>query len=197
MPLLIETFTASGQFPYVVSHNPNGQVWNTTLNAGAGGWENYNSAHWAQYAIPLVEQAGSGYYSAAYPPAISGVLTTEVLYFNETPTFGDVPGGGSQSQGVNLVAVAADATAPAKLRASLASMVIGAVAAGTLAANQFPTDVINANVNAYQGLTLKFVTGALLGQGGTIAAYDPDTQAVTLTAPFTGAPALNDVFVIL
>jgi hypothetical protein len=195
--MLIETIYPTGASPYAVLHNPNGQVWNTTLNAGAGGWENYASGHWSQYAIPLTEQAGSGYYSAAYPAAISGVLTTEVIYFNAVPTLGDAPGGIAQSQGANIAAVAGDATAPAKLQASLSSMVIGAVVAGTLAADQFTTDVVNANENAYQGLTLKFVTGALAGQGGTIADYDVATGTITLTASFTGAPSLNDIFVIL
>jgi hypothetical protein len=197
MTMLIETISATAQNLYAVIHNPNGQVWNQTLNAGLGGWENYASGHWAQYAIALTEQAGSGYYSAAYPAAISGVLTTEVLYNNATPTLGDAAVGLGQSQGSNMAAVGGDATAPAKLQNSLATMVLGAVSAGVLTASAFTTDVVNSNANAYQGLALKFVTGVLAGQGGTIAAYDPATGQITMTAPFTGAPSVNDVFILL
>lgn len=197
MSALIETFVVTGQFPYVVIHSPTGQLWNTTLNAGAGGWESYASGHWAQYAVPLVEQAGSGYYSAAYPAAISNVLTTEVLYFNATPTIGDAPGGGSQSQGSNIAAVAGDASVPAKFQASLSSMVLGAVVAGTLTPAAFSTSVVNPSLNAYRGRSVLFTTGSLAGEGGTIVGYDPVTQIITVSAAFTAAPALNDVLVIL
>lgn len=194
--LPLETFTVTGQFPYVVIHHPEGWVWNTTLLDGAGDWEPFNGGHWAQYAIPLTEQTGSGYYSAPYPAAIGDVLTTDVVYYGETPTLGDNPGGGTNSQGTNIAAIAADAAVPQSLQRSLATMVRGAVIAGTLTTTAFTTDVVNAEVNAFQGRSVLFATGALAGQGGVISAFDPDTGLLTVTGAFTAAPAVDDVFVI-
>ena len=196
MTYLIETFLASGQFPYAVIHHPDGRVWNLTLNAGAGGWEAYNSGHWSQYAIALTEQAGSGYYSATYPAAIVDVLTTEVLYLNATPTLGDVPAGGTQTQGVSLAAVFGDASVATKMQTSLASMVRGAVAAGTLTTTSFTTNLTNPSANAYRGRSVLFATGDLAGQGGVISEYDPLTGKLTVTGAFTEAPTVADVFVI-
>lgn len=196
MPI-IETAAATGQFPYVVSHNPDGTVWNKTLNAGAGGWQAFSGGNWAQYALPLTEQGTSGYYSAPYPTGIVGVLTTEVLYFNATPTLGDAPGGIVQSLGVNVAAVDGDATVAPKLQRSASSMVVGKVIAGTLTDVAFSTDLENPNPNAFQGRSLLFPAGTTLeGQGGVISAYDPDTGIITVTAAFTGAPAVDDTFVI-
>jgi hypothetical protein len=196
MTFLIETFLATGQFPYVVIHHPDGRVWNQTLNAGAGGWEAYDGGHWAAYAVALTEQAGSGYYSAAYPAAIVDILTTEVLYLNATPTLGDVPAGGTQSQGVSLAAVFGDSSVATKMQASLASMVRGVVAAGTLTTTAFTTNLTNTSANAYRGRSVLFATGDLAGQGGVISEYDPATGKLTVTGAFTEAPAAADVFVI-
>ncbi|MES2155454.1 MAG: hypothetical protein V4510_10000 [bacterium] len=197
MPTPIETTGATGLSLYAVSHHPDGRVWNTTLNSGLGGWEAYNGGHWAQYAIALTEQGTSGYYRGTYPAAISGVLTSEVIYANGTPTLGDAPyAGPAQSQGANVAAVAGDAAVPAKMQASLSSMVLGAVIAGTLEAAAFTTDVTNSNVNAYAGRSLYFTTGDLAGQGSTITGYDPDSGTITVAGAFTGAPSADDVFII-
>lgn len=197
---LIETAGATGQSLYVnIRALIAGvkQIWNTTLNGGAGGWESYNSGHWSQYAIPLTEDSGSGYYSATYPAAIVGVLTTEVLYANGTPTLGDVPVSIWQSQGTNVGAVGGDGTAPAKFQASLASMVVGAAASGTLAPNQFSSNLTNPNINAFVGRDVLFATGSLVGEASTIEAYDPTSGVITVSAPFTAAPSISDVFVIV
>lgn len=192
----IETVNQSGLSLYVVIHNPDGRVWNTTLNSGAGDWQVYNSGNWAQYAIALVEQSGSGYYKATYPAGIGAVLTTEVIYANASPTLGDAPQGVAQSQGSNIAAVDGDADAQTSLQRSLASMVRGKVIAGTLTAKAFSTDVVNANSNAFAGRALYFATGTLAGQGSTITGYNTSTGVITLSGPFTGAPAVNDTFVI-
>lgn len=197
MSFRIETVAATGSHPYAVLHNDStGQVWNTTLNAGAGGWEAYNSAHWAQYAVPMVEQAGSGYFSAAYPAAITGVMTTEVLYDNATPTLGDAPMGIGQSQGSNVAAVAGDQPAAVTFQQSLESMTTGAVVSGTLTPNAFTTNLVDPSLNAYIGLSIRFASGALKGQGVTILAFNPATGLITTTAAFTAAPAASDTFVI-
>lgn len=196
LKFLIETISSTGLSLYAVIFNPYSQVWNTTLNSGAGGWEVYNSGHWAQYAVPLTEKSGSGYYSAQFPDGIVDILTTEVVYANATPTLGDQPMGIAQSQGVSIAAVAGDSTAASKLQASLASMVRGTVIAGTLTDTAFTTDVVNPEVNAYQGRSVLFATGVLAGQGGVISEFDPGTGKLTVTGAFTAAPAVNDVFVI-
>lgn len=196
MNALIETIYPTGSSLYAIIHNPNGQVWNKTLNTGAGGWENYNSGHWSQYAIAMTEQSGSGYYSVAYPSGISGVLTTEVIYANGTPTLGDAPVGIAESQGTNIAAIGGDATAAPKLQRSASSIVTGKVIAGTLTTVAFTTDIINANVNAFQGRSVLFASGTLAGQGGVVSEFDPSTGLVTVTGAFTGAPAIDDEFSI-
>lgn len=197
---VIETIGVSGLSLYVVIFNCiTGQVWNTTLNAGAGGWENYNSGHWAQYAIALTEKAGSGYYSGTYPAAIAAanVLTTEVIYANGTPTLGDAPQGIGQSQGVSVRAIAGDAAAGANLQRSASGMVLGAVAAGSLTSSAFTTDLASTTNAAYQGRVILFTSGVLIGQVGNIIAYNGTTRAVTVGGPFTAAPSAADKFVIV
>lgn len=202
MRMPIETIQATGLSIYVVIVNgdtegaDNGKVWNTTLNAGAGGWQTYVSGNWAQYAIPLTEYAGSGYYRGTYPSGIGAVVTSEVVYINGAPALGDVPQGIGQSQGTNIMSVDGDADVAASLQRSLSTMVRGAVIAGTLTNKSFPTDVVNANDNAFVGRSLLFATGTLAGQGSRIVSYESSTGIITVSGPFTGAPAADDVFVI-
>lgn len=202
MPLPIETIQATGLSLYVIIINDDpesadlGKVWNTTLNAGAGGWEAYNSGNWAQYAVALTEYAGSGYYRGTYPSGIGLTLTTEVIYANGTPTLGDVPQGIGQSQGSNICAVGGDGDVAATLQRSLKTMVRGAVIAGTLTNKSFSTDVVNANINAFAGRSILFATGDLAGQGSRIVSYDPDTGVIEVAGPFTGAPSSDDIFII-
>ncbi len=196
MIYLVETIGPSGLSLYFIVFNQLGQVWNTTLNAGAGGWESYVSGNWAQYAIAMTEKAGSGYYSGTYPANISGYLTTEVMYNNATPTLGDAPYGVGQSQGVSVRAVAGNADVADTLERSLKSMVLGKVIAGTLSVNAFTTDVVNPEVNAYKGRAIYFATGDLAGQGAIISQFDPSTGKITIAGTFTVAPSIDDVFVI-
>lgn len=196
----IETVFQPAQTLYTVIHDPAlNLVWNTTLNAGAGGWEAYNSANWLQYAIPLTEQAGSGYYSAAYPAGILNVLTTETIYQQGggAPALGDGALGLGQSQGANLAAVDGDAAQPAKLQASLSTMIIATVQAGANTATTVLTDLPDIVDNVYQGRVALFKTGALIRQAGTIIAYDAATQALTFSAPFTSAPSAGDLLVVV
>lgn len=192
----VETIGPTGLSLYFVVFNQIGQAWNTTLNTGAGGWETYDSGHWAAYAIAMTEKAGSGYYSGAYPANIIGYLTSEVMYNNATPTLGDAPYGIGQSQGANVAAVAGDADVPASFQRSLATMVRGTIIAGTLTTQAFSTDVENDQLNAFAGRSLYFATGDLAGQGSTVTSYDPDTGIITVAGAFTGAPAADDVFII-
>lgn len=170
------------------------QVWNSNSQA----WEAYNSAHWAQYAVPLSEQTSSGYYATAFPTAIAGIIVSAVFYNNAVPTLGDSPlSAPVPCQGVNMAGIAADPVAAANQQQALNAIVIGQVAAGTLTASAFSTNVSNANDNAYQGRSILFITGALAGQGGVIIGYTSSTLLITMEAPFTGAPSAGDAFVIV
>lgn len=199
----IETSGPTGLSLYAIIINTDpesadlGKVWNKTLNAAVGGWEVYNSGHWAQYAIALVEYSGSGYYRGTSPAAIGTAFTTEVLYANATPTLGDaVYAGPAQSQGVSIAAVNGDSDVAASFARSLASMARGTVIAGTVGAAAFTTDLVNAQVNAYKGRACYFATGNLAGQGGIVSAFDPSTGLITIAGTFTVAPAVDDVFII-
>lgn len=191
----IETAYATGMSLYVVIHNPNGKVWNTNTLA----FENYNSAHWGQYAISMTEQTNSGYYSAPYPTQIEDVLTSEALYIRGggSPALGDSSIGIAQSQGANVAAIGNDAIAAANLAASAGTMITGAVIAGTLTSTSFPTDLPDTTDDVYIGRIVVFTDGDLIRQVGNIIAYDGATQTITVAAPFTGAPSSTDTFVIV
>lgn len=196
----VESVFQPGQTLYVVIHDPAlDKVWNPTLNAGAGAWETYNNAHWIQYAIPMTEQAGSGYYTAAYPAGIVNVLTSEAIFQQGggTPALGDGALGLGQSQGANLAAVAGDAAQPAKLQASLSSMIIATVQAGANTASAILTDLPDVVDNVYQGRVALFTSGGLIREAGTIISYTALTQTLTFSAPFTSAPVAGDKLVIV
>ena len=173
------------------------KYWNPTLNTGAGGWEVYNSAHWAQYAIALTEDAGSGYYAANYPANISGVLTTEAYYSTATtPTLGDAPIAPlSQSQGDNVASIGGDATVAATLQQALFSEQMSA-AAGVPTASVIPTNLANAQVNAFAGRSIIFTSGAAFQCAGRIVGYNPVNGVLTLAAPLAAVPAASDTFII-
>lgn len=173
------------------------QVWNPTLNTGAGGWEAFNGAHWTQYAIPLAEQGSSGYYAADYPANIGEVITSEVFYNNPAPTMGDSPiSNPSYSQGRNMVGIAGDAVAAANQRDAAGAMPRGA-ATGTPTNSVIPTDLDLTLANAVAGRSVIFTTGAAADCSGRIIAYNPVNGALTLAAPLAVAPVATDHFVIV
>ena len=193
--LPLQTIFTTGANIYAIIHNPNGQVWNPTTGPG-GAWENYNSAHWAQYAVALTEQASSGYYRATYPAAIGTVLTSEAYYNNVAPTLGDVPLGPlTQSQGQNVAAIAGDASVPDTLQQNLSVVAKGA-AAGVPTVSIIPTNLAMAQANAYQGRSIVFTSGAAFECAGRIVGYAAD-GTVTLAAPLPVAPAAGDTFVVV
>lgn len=196
----LEVAFSTGASLYAVIHGMvtgTRQVWNPTLNTGAGGWEAFNGAHWAQYAIPLTEQGSSGYYAATYPANIDEVVTSEMFYNNGTPTLGDAPiTSVAYTQGRNLVGVVGDATAAGNLAASAASMQRGQ-AAGLPTMSIIPTDLANAQANAYAGRSVIFTSGAAYQCAGRIIAYNPSNGTLTLAAPLPVAPAAADDFVIV
>lgn len=173
------------------------QVWNPTLNSGAGAWEAYNSAHWAQYAVALTEQDGSGYYAATYPANISGVITSEVFYNNASPTLGDAPVASvSYSQGRNAAGLSGDPLAASNAQQAFISEQKGA-AAGVPTVSVIPTNLQSTQANVYAGRAVIFTSGAAVQCAGRIIAYSPINGILTLSAPLPIAPAAADSFIIV
>ena len=190
----IETGYITGRTIYVVIHY-NGQVWNTGTNL----FENYNSAHWANYAISLNEQSGSGYYSASYPSQIAaGTLSTEVIYQQTggSPALGDTIIGLGASQGVNMMQVAYDQNAVLNFQKSASTIVQATAVTGTLSTTQMTTNLTVAVNDFYVGRIIIWTSGSLQNQATNITAYDGATKKLTFTA-VTSAPANNDTFVIV
>ena len=81
-------YDVTGATLYATEHNPNGTIWNVTNSD----WESYSQSNWAQYAIPMTEQAGSYYYTATPPTLSTGVISTTVVYVQAStgPLLGDV-----------------------------------------------------------------------------------------------------------
>lgn len=190
----IETTGDVGLTMYAIVHHPDGRVWDAVLEI----WEVYNSGHWANYAIPLVEQGG-GYYRAEYPAAITGVLTTECIYRQAggTPSLGDVPAAGiGQSQGVNLVAVNNDTDAVVSFQANLTTMQRGKAVTGTLTPTQATTDLVDSTDDIFVGRLLIWTSGALTRRAGYIQAYNGTTKKLTFSG-MGGSPVNGDEFIII
>lgn len=176
------------------------QVWNPSLNTGAGGWEVYNSAHWSQYAIALTEDVSSGYYAAAYPVNIAGaVITSETFYIRAggSPTLGDVPAANlAHTQGDNMTGVMGDTTASANLQQALISEQTG-VAVGVPTTTIVSTNLTNSQQNAYQGRVCIFTSGPAFQCVARIATYGVTNGVLTFVAPLAIAPNVGDSFIIV
>lgn len=197
----IETLYITGSTMYVVIHGlvlGVAKVWNPTLNAGLGAWDTFNGANWAQYAIAMTEDSGSGYFQAAYPTAIEGVLTTDVMYIQGggSPTLGDTPLTSTRSQGNNVAAVAASVQAALNMGASTGSMQTGAFS-GIPTASILPTALTSTTDDQYLGRVLIVTSGVAINQVQYITAYDGTTKTITLASPLVTAPVAADTFVII
>ncbi len=192
---IIEAIYTSGATLYAIRRNRlNGYVWNTSTLA----FEAYTASHWSQYAIALTEQTGSGYYSAA-APSTSGYLTSDAIYLQagSSAAVTDTALILKNSVGENIAGISGDAAvSPSNLQAALSSETQGAVAAGTIAANSFTTNLTNANANAYQGMTLRFFTGVCAGMVGLIQSYSVSGGVITLSASLAATPSAGDSFII-
>jgi len=200
MPNLpIEAQYTTGRTLHVVRHNPDGRVW----NANSGAWEAYNSSNWADYAIPMTEQAGSCYYRAAQTIPDLDVNTTDALYerISPTPTLpssagGDIPLGTGQSQGANVVTIAEEFEAAENLSLSALTMEQGSVQAGAITTQSFISDLGSGVVDAYRGRVILFTNGTLFRASAIIIAFDPDTKLLTFTT-LPGVPAQDDTFIVV
>jgi hypothetical protein len=202
MASMIETIYQTGSVLYaVVRRRSDGQVWNTTLNAGAGGFEVYDSGHWAQYAIALTEQAGSGYYSAAYPVNIVNTLTSEVLYVRVggSPASGDAPPFNiGMSQGQSVAAVGGNAVDAANMAAALSTQIIGAAVGSVPGPLSVTTNLTDTTDDVYLGRVIIWTSGAMIRQAARISAYDGTTKVLSVLAwPSNLTPSNGDTFVIV
>lgn len=198
----IETIYQSGLTLYAVIFEPGGiatiNVWNPTINAGQGDWDLYNSANWLQYALPMVEAPGSGYYRTSYPSDIKDTLTTDVIYIQGgvAPALGDTALSITKSQGANIAAVGSSVQAALNLGAATGSQQTGALV-GTPTATVLPTDLESTTDDAYLGRVLVMTSGAAAQQVQYIVAYDGATRVISLAAPLSTIPAATDSFVII
>lgn len=191
----IETTYQTGLTLYAVIHHPDGRVANNTLMA----WEAFNPSNWADYAAPLTEQGATGYYRGAYPSWITGVLTTEAVYIQGSPSApanNDTSTGLAQTQGTNLSAIGGSVAAALNMALSGAQLVAGAAEAGTLSTTQATTDLTHALLNAYQGRTILWTSGTLAGVAAGITGYAVAAGLLTFT-PVPVAPSAGDEFVII
>ena len=183
----------------MIRRRSDGFVWNTALNAGAGGFEAWNSGNWAQYAIPLTEQSPSGYYSGTYPAGIGAELTSEAFYAQAggLPDAVDAPPFNLlSSQGQNVAAIAGSAQAAENLGASAGSQQIGALI-GTPTASDLPTDLVSTTDDQYLGRILIMTSGTAVNQVQYIVAFSGTSKVITLAAPLVSIPAATDTFVIV
>lgn len=198
--LLIEVLYQVGVVVYcMIRRRSDGFVWNTALNGGDGGFEAWNAGNWAQYAIPMTEQASSGYYTAAYPANIGATLTSEAFFARTggTPAAADAPAFLlTASQGGNVAGVAGSATAAVNLGAATGSQTIGAII-GTPTATVLPTDLTTSTDDRYIGRILIMTSGVAVDQVQYVISYDGTTKEITLAAPLISTPAAADTFIIV
>ena len=190
----IETTYQTGLTLYAVIHHPDGRVANNTLMV----WETFNPSNWADYDVPLPEQGTTGYYRGAYPSWIAGVLTTEAVYIQGggTPANNDTSTGLAQTQGANMAAIGGSVAAALNMALSGAQLVAGAAEAGTLSTTQATTDLTHTLLNAYQGRTILWTSGALAGVAAGITGYAVAGGLLTFT-PVPVAPSAADTFIIV
>lgn len=191
----IQALYSTGQTLYAVLVSPvDGAVWNQVDEE----WQEYSAGAWAQYAVPLTEYAGSGYYRAAYPIADPSFLSTDLVFLQGggSPALGDSPiAPVSQSQGANVASVAGEVASARSLGASLSSQRVGAVV-GTPTALTLVSDLSDATDDAFIGRILIMTSGDAAAQVQYISAYDGATKAVTLAGPLVTVPSDGDEFVI-
>lgn len=202
MALTIETIYQTGSTLYaVIRRRSDGQVWNQTLNAGAGAFEAYNVGHWSQYAIPLTEQANSGYYTGTYPAGIVNTLTSEVLYVQAGggPVSGDAPPFNiGMSQGQSVAAVGGSAVDAANMTAALGTQILGAAVGSVPGPLSVTTTLPDTTDDVYLGRVIIWTSGAMIRQAARISAYNGGTKVLSVLAwPSNLTPSNGDTFVIV
>lgn len=188
-------YPVSGATLYDIRHNPNGTVFNNNTSS----FEAYSQSHWANYAIPMTEQAGSFYYRAVPPAQSTSVICTDIVYVQastSTPTLGDIPIGGGVAAGANIAAVDTSVPAAMNFGQAAGSEVVGAAVSGTLSVTQMSTNLTNSLNNAYVGRTIIWTSGILTGVAAGITSYNGTTKVLSFT-PVSTAPSATDTFIIV
>lgn len=171
------------------------KIWNPTLNTGAGGWEVWNPANVAQYAVALTDD-GTGYYSADFPANISGVITSETYYNNAAPNVADAPITGIQySQGRNMNGAAGDPAAAANVQLAAGAAIAGA-ASGSPTNQVIPTNLSTADAAAAVGGSLIFAASAAGAPRCSGRVVGSSGSTLTLAAPLPAVPVAGDLFVV-
>lgn len=175
------------------------KIWNPTLSAGAGGWESYNSAHWAQYAIVMAEDTGSGVYLGVYPPNISATITSETIYVQGggSPVIGDAPASGvGSSQGSNIAGLVGDAQPALNMARAQGLLQLG-VLTGVPTSTVLPTNLTSSITDAYIGRIVAMASGNAYQAVAYVSAYDGTAKVLTLSSPLPAVPSAGDTFVII
>lgn len=97
---------------------------------------------------------------------------------------------------VNVGKFNGDASAVAKLVASLTSIASGAAVTGTLSTTQMTTNLTEATNDHYNGRVVIWTSGALLGQASTILDYVGSSKRLDFNT-VTDVPANGDTFIIV
>lgn len=190
----IETIYPTGNTLYAVIQDPaTGQVWNNNTQL----FENFNGAHWANYAVALTERSNTGYYTATYPAAIER-YTSEALYLQAggSPTLGDAPVTLGNSQGVNIGSIADDMDAADNAGAVSAAEVPGEATSDILSTTQMSTNLTNTLNGAYIGRSVVWTSGVLAGVAAAITGYAVTNGVLTFTQ-VPSAPSSGDAFIIV
>ena len=192
--LITTVFTTKSTLYAVVFRISDGYVWNTST----GAFEAFSSSNWANYAIAMTETTGTGFFSAAYPSAISETLTAEAVYQQAggSPATSDTVQSLVHSQGQNVPAVGGSATAAAKQQAALDSMITGTVQAGAISATAFPTSLTDTSNNIYTGRLLVMTSGNAIRCVAQITGYTASGNVLAFT-PLAVTPAAGDAFIII
>lgn len=194
----IQALYSTGVNLYAILFNPvDGKVWSQTGLA----WVTYVSGNWANYAVPLTEYTGSGYYRAAYPIASPDVLSTDVVYLRNggAPTLGDTPISSIyQSQGVGIGAIRNIWLDAEKMAFAIGTQQLGSISGTPSSPTVLPTDLTNSNDGAYAGRAVIMTSGNLVQQAAAITNYDGTAFTLTILGfPSGDTPADTDTFIII
>jgi len=200
---VIQATYQTGFSLYAVIHNPlTGQVWNASTQV----FEIFTSGNWANYAVAMAEQTGTGYYSASFPgsailAAAGAALMTEAVYIRAggSPTIGDIPAMNlQQSQGVNVASMLGNYTPLFNMLVALSTEQVLLVSSSPAANQVTATTAPSGNADNYIGRALIFAPGgAAAQQAYRISAYDQTTGTFTLTTPLLTTPSNGDQFVVV
>lgn len=103
---------------------------------------------------------------------------------------------GTDQLQVDAVQLNGQTTSLNNLERAASSILVGTVAAGSSASSINTSGVTESQTDHFKDRQMIFLTGALARQAKQILAYNGSTKAFT-TAPFTGAPANGDTFVVV